>query len=135
MKGIVDKIKKFEKLYHAKGCTTRQLKEAQSELGIEFPEEFIDYVKEFGVISFYGTEWTGLNVDGYLNVVESTKQERELNSAFPTDCFVLENQAIDGVITAVDEKGHVYTIQYDKKNLLCDSISEYLNICIARKKS
>lgn len=135
MKGIVDKIKKIEKLYHAKGCTTRQLKEAQSELGIEFPEEFIDYVKEFGVISFYGTEWTGLNVDGYLNVVESTKQERELNSAFPTDCFVLENQAIDGVITAVDEKGHVYTIQYDKKNLLCDSISEYLNICIARKKS
>lgn len=135
MKGIVDKIKKIEKLYHAKGCTTRQLKEAQSELGIEFPEEFIDYVKEFGVISFYGTEWTGLNVDGYLNVVESTKQERELNSAFPTDCFVLENQAIDGVITAVDEKGHVYTIQYDKKNSLCDSISEYLNICIARKKS
>ena len=135
MKGIVDKIKKIEKLYHAKGCTTRQLKEAQSELGIEFPEEFIDYVKEFGVISFYGTEWTGLNVDGYLNVVESTKQERELNSAFPTDCFVLENQAIDGVITAVDEKGHVYTIQYDKKNWLCDSISEYLNICIARKKS
>lgn len=135
MKGIVDKIKKIEKLYHAKGCTTRQLKEAQSELGIEFPEEFIDYVKEFGVISFYGTEWTGLNVDGYLNVVKSTKQERELNSAFPTDCFVLENQAIDGVITAVDEKGHVYTIQYDKKNWLCDSISEYLNICIARKKS
>lgn len=135
MKGIVDKIKKIEKLYHAKGCTTRQLKEAQSELGIEFPEEFIDYVKEFGAISFYGTEWTGLNVDGYLNVVESTKQERELNSAFPTDCFVLENQAIDGAITAVDEKGHVYTVQYDKKISLCDSISEYLNICIARKKS
>lgn len=135
MKGIVDKIKKIEKLYHAEGCTTRQLKEAQSELEIEFPEEFIDYVKEFGVISFYGTEWTGLNVDGYLNVVESTKQERELNSAFPTDCFVLENQAIDGVITAVDEKGHVYTVQYDKKTSLCDSISEYLNICIARKKN
>lgn len=134
MKGFVDKIKKIEKLYHAKGCTTRQLKEAQSELGIEFPEEFIDYVKEFGAISFYGTEWTGLNVDGYLNVVESTKQERELNSAFPTDCFVLENQAIDGAITAVDEKGHVYTVQYDKKISLCDSISEYLNICIARKK-
>ena len=135
MKGIVDKIKKIEKLYHAKGCTTRQLKEAQSELGVEFPEEFIDYVKEFGAISFYGTEWTGLNVDGYLNVVESTKQERKLNSAFPIDCFVLENQAIDGVITAVDEKGHVYTVQYDKKSLLCNSISEYLNICIARKKN
>ena len=99
MKGIVEKIKKIDKLYHAKGCTTSQLKEAQSELGLDFPEEFIDYVKEYGAISFYGTEWTGLNVDGYLNVVEVTKQERELNSAFPTDCFVLENQAIDGLIT------------------------------------
>lgn len=133
MESIVEKIKKIDKLYHAKGCTTSQLKEAQSELGLEFPEEFIDYVKEYGVISFYGTEWTGLNVDGYLNVVEVTKQERKLNPAFPLDCFVLENQAIDGLITAVDETGKVFTIQYDKKIPLCDSISEYLDICIARK--
>lgn len=135
MENIVEKIKKIDNLYHAKGCTTRQLKEAQNKLELEFPEEFIDYVKEFGAISFYGTEWTGLNVDGYLNVVEATKQERTLNSAFPTDCFVLENQAIDGIITAVNEKGHVYIIQYDKKTSLCDSISEYLNICISRQKS
>ena len=134
MNGIVEKIKKVDKLYHAKGCTTIQLKEAQRELGLEFPEEFIDYVKEYGAISFYGTEWTGLNVGGYLNVVEVTKRERELNSAFPTDCFVLENQAIDGLITAVNENGNVFTIQYDKKTPLCDSISEYLDICIARKK-
>lgn len=134
MKGIVEKIKNIDKLYHAKGCTTRQLKDAQNELGLDFPEEFIDYVKEYGAISFYGTEWTGLNVDDYLNVVKVTKQERELNSAFPTDCFVLENQAIDGLITAVNEKGNVFCIQYDKKTLLCNSISEYLDICIARKK-
>lgn len=133
MKDIVEKIKEIDKLYHAKGCTTSQLKEAQSELGIKFPEEYIDYVKEFGAISFYGTEWTGLNVDGYLNVVEVTKQERELNSAFPTDCFVLENQAIDGLITIANENGNVFTVQYEKKTPLCDSISEYLDICIARK--
>ena len=134
MKGIVEKIKKIDKLYHAKGCTTSQLKEAQSELGLEFPEEFIDYVKEYGAISFYGTEWTGLNVDAYLNVVEVTKQERELNSTFPANCIVLENQAIDGLITAVNENGNVFIIQYDKKTPLCNSISEYLDICIARKK-
>ncbi|EIC96178.1 hypothetical protein HMPREF9970_1056 [Lachnoanaerobaculum saburreum F0468] len=134
MKSIIEKIKKIDKLYHVKGCTTSQVKEAQSELGLEFPEEFIDYVKEYGAISFYGTEWTGLNVNGYLNVVEATKQEREFNSEFPTDCFVLENQAIDGLITAVNNSGNVFTIQYNKKIPLCDSISEYLDICIARKK-
>ena len=135
MQSIVEKIKKIDKLYHVEGCTTRQLKEAQSELGLEFPEEFIDYVKEYGAISFYGTEWTGLNVDGYLNVVETTKQEREINSAFPTDCFVLENQAIDGLVTVVNESGNVFTVQYEKKIPLCNSISDYLDICIARKKN
>lgn len=133
MENIVDKINKVEKLYHAKGCTTKQLKEAQKELGMVFPEEFVDYAKTFGAISFYGTEWTGLNVDSYLNVVNATKMERKINPDFPTGCFVLENLAIDGLITVVDEKGRVYSVQYDKKTLLCNSISEYLDLCVARK--
>lgn len=134
MSKIIDRIKEIPKLYHATGCTTSQLKEAQNELGLEFPEEFIDYVKEYGAISFYRTEWTGLNVDGYLNVVEVTKQERELNSTFPSDCFVIENQGIDGIISVVNKNGQVFTIQYEKKELLCDSLLDYLEVCIARKR-
>lgn len=133
MEKIVDKINKIEKLYHVKGCTTKQLKEAQKELGIIFPEEFVDYVRSFGAISFYGTEWTGLNVDSYLNVVNATKKERKINADFPTGCFVLENLAIDGLITVVDEEGRVYSVQYNKKTLLCNTISEYLDLCVARK--
>lgn len=134
MADIIAKISKIEKLYHADGCSLKQLGEAQKALNIVFPEEFFDYVREFGAISFYGTEWTGLNVSGYLNVVDATKQERELNPSFPKDCFVLENQAIDGLITVADAHGHVYTVQYDKKKFLCDSLSDYLDICINRNK-
>lgn len=134
MSNIIAKIKDIPNLYHATGCTTRQLKDAQNELGIEFPEEYIDYVKEYGAISFYGTEWIGLNVDGYLNVVEVTKQERALNYAFPVDCFVVENQGIEGLIVISDEKGCIYSFQYDKKEFLCESLVAYLEICIARKK-
>lgn len=133
MSNIVEKIKTISNLYHAKGCTTSQIKEAQNELGLEFPEEFIDYVKAYGAISFYGTEWTGLNVEGYLNVVEVTKQEQELNTDFPKDCFVLENQGIDGILTIVNEKGQVFSLQYGKKELMCNSISEYIDVCIKRK--
>lgn len=133
MENIVDKINKIEKLYHAKGCTTKQLKEAQKELGIVFPEEFVDYARAFGAISFYGTEWTGLNVDSYLNVVNATKEERKINADFPAGCFVLENLAIDGLITVVDEEGRVYSVQYDKKTLLCNTMSEYLDLCVARE--
>ena len=88
---IVEKIKNIPKLYHLKGCTDSQIEEAQKELNLKFPAEYVEYVKAYGAISFYGTEWTGLNVEGYLNVVETTKEEKDINKDFPNDCFVLEN--------------------------------------------
>lgn len=131
---IIEKISKIEKLYHAKGCAFKQIKEAQTELGITFPEEYIDIVKEYGAVSFYGTEWTGLNVDDYLNVVSVTKQERKMNSSFPADCFVLENQGIDGLIVICNETGEVFSLQYSKVEKVHDSISSYLDECIGRSK-
>lgn len=131
---IVNEIKKIPNLYHVEGCTTRQVMDAQKVLGLVFPREYIDYVKEFGVISFYGTEWMGLNVDGYLNVVEATKQEREINESFPVNCFVIENQGIDGLVTVADEQGRIYSVHYDKKEQICNSLSEYLNYCVDRTK-
>lgn len=134
MSSIIEKINKIEKLYHAQGCTFKQIKEAQAELGITFPEDYMDIVKEYGAISFYGTEWTGLNVDDYLNVVSVTKQEREMNSSFPLDCFVLENQGIDGLIVICNEAGEVYSLQYSKIEKIHDSIAGYLDECIKRGK-
>ncbi len=134
MSDIVNKIKSIEKLYQAKGCSFKQLKDAQNELGLSFPEEFVDYVKAYGAISFYGTEWTGLNVEGYLNVVQVTKQEKELNSSFPVNCFVLENQGIDGLIVICNEEGQVFNLQYDKLEKIHDSISDYLAECLSRAK-
>lgn len=134
MSSIIEKIKTIEKLYHAKGCTYKQIKEAQAELGITFPEDYMDIVKEYGAISFYGTEWTGLNVDDYLNVVSVTKQEREMNSSFPSDCFVLENQGIDGLIVICNELGEVFSFRYSKIEKIHDSIASYLDECIKRIK-
>lgn len=132
---IVDKIKTIPNLCHLTGCKTTQIKTAQKELDLDFPDEFIDYVKEFGVISFYGTEWTGLNVEGYLNVVDATKNERKLNKDFPQGFFVLENQAIDGILILVNSKGIVYSYQNgNQPTLICKSMSEYLDICIQKNK-
>jgi len=132
---IVDKIKTIPNLCHLTGCKTTQIKAAQKELDLDFSDEFIDYVKEFGVISFYGTEWTGLNVEGYLNVVDATKNERKLNKGFPQGFFVLENQAIDGILILVNSKGAVYSYQNGNlPTLICKSMSEYLDICIQKNK-
>ena len=57
MSNIVEKINAVPDLVHLTGCVTSQVIEAQKALNIAFPEEYIEYVKKFGVISFYGTEW------------------------------------------------------------------------------
>jgi len=131
---IVEAIRNVPELYHVKGCTDQQILEAEKDLNLKFSKEYIDYVKEFGAISFYGTEWTGLNIDGYLNVVQSTKQERDLNVSFPKDCYVIENEGIDGIIIASNENGTIYSIHYENVEKICNSLSEYLAECLKRSK-
>lgn len=135
MNDLIEKINSIPNLYHLKGCTDEQIDEAEKMLGIIFPAEYVAYVKNFGAISFYGTEWTGLNVAKPLNVVEATLTERARNASFPKDCFVLENQAIDGIITVADQSGKVYLQQFERKEKLCDSLHDYLDICIRRNVS
>ncbi len=132
MISIVDKVKSIPNVCVIKGCTTKQIKEAQNELNIVFPDEFVDYVKEFGCIDFGSTEWTGLNIKGRLNTVDATNEEKSVNSNFPTGFFVLEDLGIDAKKVIVNEKGAVYILQYEKITLICNSISEYLDICIAK---
>ena len=134
MSNIVEKMNSISDLSAIKGCTIAQLREAQEELNLTFPEEYIEYVKAFGCVDFGATEWTGLNIKGRLNTVEAIKKEQEVNKNFPLNCFVLENLGIDAKMIIVDEDGKVYLLQYDKKMFLCNSISEYLDMCIEKNK-
>lgn len=132
MSNIIEKFNGIKNLEKVGGCSASQIELAEKELNISFPNEYIEFLKEFGTIRFSSKEWFGLNVNGYLNVVEATKQERSINKNFPLDSFVLEDLGIDAKLIIVNEKGQVFLIQIDKKELLCNSLSEYLDICIAR---
>lgn len=129
---IIDKIRKIPDMDCVSGCSKEQVEEAQAELGMVFPKEYIDYVRAFGAVDFFGTEWTGLNINGYINTVQATKKEKGVNPAFPEKCFVLEDLGIDARKAIVNEKGQVFCLQYDNVELICNSISEYLDKCIAR---
>lgn len=135
MSRIVDKIQKIPDVSAIKGCTQEQINEAQKELGITFPQEYVDYVRQFGCIDFGATEWTGLNIEGRLNTVYATKQEMSVNPNFPKGFFVLENLGIDAKRIVVDADGKVYILQYDKLEQICDSISEYLDKCLAKNSN
>ncbi len=132
MTDLIEKLKEIEDLCALKGCSDEQIAEAEAELGMKLPEEFVRYAKEFGCVDFGSTEWNGLNVDGCSNIVYATKREKSVNDAFPKGFFVLEDYAIDCKLAIVNEKGAVYLLQRSKKKKLCNSISEYLDMCIER---
>lgn len=134
MSNIIEKIKTIKGLNSTGKCSISDIMKAQKELDLTFPEEYVDYVREFGCIDFGGTEWTGLNIEGYLNTVTATKREKEDNAYFPKGCFVLEHLNIDAILIIVNEDGKVFHLQYDNIEPICDSISEYLDECIEREK-
>lgn len=133
MADIVEKMKQIKDLCGIKGCSDEQILEAQEQLNLIFPKEYVDYVKEFGCIDFGSTEWTGLNIKGRLNTVDATKKEQNVNTAFPKGFFVLEDLNIDARKVIVNESGQVYYLQYEKIEFICEAISEYLDICIQKQ--
>lgn len=134
MSDIINKIKGISGLGRARGCSEEQVMEAQNALDLVFPEEFLEYVREYGCIDFGATEWTGLNIKGYLNTVTATEKEKSVNKGFPSGCFVLEDMNIDARKIIVNEEGKVFVLQYDKVTPLCNTISEYLDMCIEKNK-
>ena len=96
---IVEKIKKMKDLdINPKGGASKeQIERAEKRLNLKFSEEYKEYLKEFGAISFFGNEWSGLNIDGYFNVVNMTEDEKALNESFPKKHFVIENIGVDSI--------------------------------------
>lgn len=135
MSKIVDLIGTIPNLRYSKPCTTSQVMKAQEALNLVFPDEYVEYVKRYGDIRFYGTEWTGLNVPGYLNTVEATLQEMRVNPSFPKGFFIIEDLGIDAKLAVVNREGQVFLLQHDRLSPICSSLSDYLSICIGRNQS
>lgn len=134
MSKLLDLIATIPDLRHSEPCLISQVTAAQRELQLSFPEEYIEYVRRYGAIRFYGTEWTGLNISGYLNTVEATQQEKQVNPSFPSGHFVIEDLNIDSKLVVVNQEGQVFLLQHDKLLKICDSLYDYLIICMKRNQ-
>lgn len=134
MSEIVELIKSIPDVAYIEGCTDEQIAEAEKELGLKFPQEYIDYVKEFGCVDFFGHEFTGLNVTGRLNVVQATIKEKKVNEYFRDDLFVLENVGIDAVVICLNIDNTVFRVCYEQIEKIAGSLSEYVNDCLQKKE-
>lgn len=123
---IISAIKKLENLRHLEPATNEQIDIAQNQLGLNFSEEFKQYIQKYGVISAKGIELTGITASPRLSVVEVTKSERELNK-IPNDLYVIENIAIEGILLLQNSSGEIYEFSQNAKiNKRYNSICEYL---------
>lgn len=129
MSYITELISKLNGMKCLGGCSEQQLNEAQIRLGLKFPKEYEEYLLNFGTIRFNGVELCGLNSKGYLNVVEATEQEKEINSDFPTGMYIIEDLGIDSKLIIGDEAGMVYLHQRGKSKKICNSFLEYIEKC------
>lgn len=100
--------------------------EAEKKLGMTFPSEYREYLSKYGCLSFSSHEMTGLGVDGYLNVVQATLDERGRDSSFPSDCFIVKNLCIDGVLILQNTNGEILEYRKNTSKVIFPSLKDYL---------
>ena len=127
---VIDKIKNIPSVMFVGFTMESDILDAEIKLGLEFPQEYLNYLRTFGSIELCGHELTGLGVEGKLNVVTATDMERSINKYMPKDMFVLENIDIKGVVIVMDTDGSVYLLQHEALRKVSNSLSEYLEFLI-----
>lgn len=108
------------------GASEELISEAEKQLNLSFSEDYREYLKMFGAISFGSTELTGLNIDSYANVVSVTLKESQRNKYFPKGAIVLENTGIEGLLILQLPNGEVYEWQNGKKGAGFNDLNKYL---------
>ena len=126
MRSIIKKIEEKSKLYKTTGASEELIAEAERQLNLSFAEDYKEYLSLYGAISFGSTELTGLNIDGYANVVSVTLKEAQRNKNFPKGSIVLESTGIEGILILQQQDGEVYEWQNGKKGASFQSLKEYL---------
>ena len=127
MSKIINSIEKLTNLLHLKCASYEQISEAQKELGLQFADEYKEYMFEFGAILADGIELTGIAKTEYRNVVEVTKKSRELNPQVAHDLYVIEDTHIDGVLIWQDETGKIYSSKPNEEvKVIANNLVEYI---------
>ncbi|WP_122643931.1 SMI1/KNR4 family protein [Luxibacter massiliensis] len=127
MKDIIQIISNLEGMRFIKPASTEEIKSAEAALNVKFASDYVRYVEKYGVISARGIELTGVTRHERLSVVCVTNKERSLNAKIPSNMYVIENIAIDGMLALQDESGKIYMITPNgnpelKYNSLCEYV-------------
>ena len=131
MSKIIEIINKLPELLPLKPATDIDIRDAEIQLRVSFDDEYKEYLLAFGAIMADGIELTGIAKSAHRNVVNQTKQEREMNPKIPNTMYVIENTGVDGIIIWQDITGGIYQSSPNAEpKKIAESLSEYLSVRI-----
>lgn len=99
-----DVIKDLINQYEQKGdfnyatVTDNMIAAAEVKLGVKLPEQYIDFLKEYGHGGIAGIEVMGIGLTGRMLFVDTTLEYRE--DDLPDNLVVIEN--VDEYLTCID---------------------------------
>lgn len=100
---------KSKKVLSTGGVSLSEVEDAEKELATNFPDEYKALLTEYGAISVGTNEIAALGVNGYLNVVELTKEERKLSGNNKlNDYIVIQTLGSEGILIVLDSSGRVF---------------------------
>lgn len=127
MNDIVSKIKEKPGFRMIAGVENEKINKAEKELDVKFASEYRAYLSEFGVASFNGHELTGICNSKRLNVVDVTKEEKEIFPVGTEKLYVIERLNLDGIVIWQSSSGEIYqSIPNHKITKIAASLKEYI---------
>lgn len=127
MASITSIIKSFSDLLSLSPVQEKEILEAETKLSLKFSPEYREYISEFGAIAANGHELTGILKSERLNVASVTIKEWGLNPQVPTNLYVIEDPAIDGIIIWQNTNGEVFqSAPNAAPEIIFDSLVDYL---------
>ena len=125
MSGFISVIEQKKAFHSLQGATIDKVQEAEEKLGVKFSKEYIDYLLNYGVASFFGHELTGICSSPRLNVIDVTTEQRQYNQDVPYNLYVVEDTGFDDVVLWQDEGGAVYRTVSGGLEKVGGSLAEY----------
>lgn len=115
-----------KKVLSTGGVDIQIVEQAENELAFKIPSIYKELLVHYGALAARTHEIAGLGVDGYLNVIQLTKQERALANNQLDNYIVIENLATEGLLIVLDEEGKVYEYQNNNFEKIYSDLKAYL---------
>ena len=128
MENIIEVLKASDDLSAGKGASAEQIDAASKSLNLEFAEDYLMYLREYGLAYVNGHELTGIGIIPRNDVVTVTLEKRKLPhvEAIPADWYVIEDTNIDSIVVWQSSKGLVYMESPGSIKQLYASMAEYI---------